>query len=114
MHRLVFVIFIFYGTAFAGNDSATMRDARPEKIIWKLSRIKLPSHNWKHGSTVWSVAWSPDGRTTLTSSGNNIVQTDAVSGGILSSWEDSSTTWSVAFSPDGKRVLSGSDEKRTA
>lgn len=88
-----------------------MRDARPEKIIWKLSRIKLPSHNWKHGSTVWSVAWSPDGRTTLTSSGNNIVQTDAVSGGILSSWEDSSTTWSVAFSPDGKRVLSGSDDK---
>jgi WD40 repeat protein len=104
-------MFIFSSVAFAGNDSALSRDAQTEKIIWKSSQIKLPSHHWKHGSHVWSVAWSPDGKTTLTSTGSDIVLADAVSGEIIASWVQSGTTWSLTFSPDGKQVLSGSDDK---
>jgi Anaphase-promoting complex subunit 4 WD40 domain len=53
-----------------------------------------------------SVAWSPDGKTVASSSGNKTVKLwDALSGKLLSTLEGHTEgVWSVAWSPDGKTL----------
>ena len=65
-------------------------------------------------SSVYSAAFSPDGKYIVSGSNKGIIQLwDAETGEILQlpleGHED--VVWSVAFSPDGKHIVSGSYDK---
>jgi WD40 repeat protein len=66
-----------------------------------------------HSGSVYSVAFSPDGHTVLSGSGDNTLKAwNTATGALLRIFEGHSDyVWSVAFSPDGTRVLSGSSDK---
>jgi eukaryotic-like serine/threonine-protein kinase len=60
----------------------------------------------KHSKTVYSVAFSPDGKRIVTGSHDGTAKVwDAQSGGELLTLNVSDDVLSVAFSPDGKRVV---------
>ena len=77
---------------------------------WPRNQHILPGHTEK----VSSVAFSPDGRYIVSSSGDKTIQLwDAQTGGQvgipLQGHTDSVN--SVAFSPDGRHIVSGSEDK---
>ena len=60
-------------------------------------------------SSVWSVAFSPDGKTIATGNSDNTVKLWNLEGKELQSFKGhSSSVRSVAFSPDGKTIATGS------
>jgi WD40 repeat protein len=64
-----------------------------------------------HTSSVWSVAFSPDGKQIVSGSSDNSIRVwDAVSGDVVVGplKGHTSSVLSVAFSPDGKQIVSGS------
>lgn len=66
-----------------------------------------------HSETIYSVAFSTDGRFVATSSGDNTAKIwDSKSGkAILTLSGHSERVTSVAFSPDGRQLVTGSDDK---
>ena len=67
-----------------------------------------------HTSSVWSVAFSPDGRHIVSGSSDSTIrlwdtQTGVQVGNPLQGHTDS--VWSVAFSSDGNHIVSGSSDK---
>lgn len=79
-------------------------------IIPKIDLISLQIEN--SSDVVYSVAFSPDGKTILSGSWDNTMKCwDLSSGGVINSLEaHSSIVTSVAFSPDGKTALSSSED----
>jgi WD40 repeat protein/tetratricopeptide (TPR) repeat protein len=67
---------------------------------------------FSHDEAVWSVAFSPDGRTALTGSGDGTARLwDAVTGRPIGQpMPHQSNVSSVAFSPDGRTALTGSGD----
>jgi WD40 repeat protein len=66
-----------------------------------------------HGGSVYSVAFSPDGKRVLTGSDDKTARLwDAATGKEIRAFMGhGGPVYSVAFSPDGKRVLTGSWDK---
>ena len=64
----------------------------------------------KHQNTVFSVAYSPDGKTVMTGSWDHTARLwDASTGKPVGPpLEHQEWVWGVAFSPDGKTVITGS------
>jgi len=81
--------------------------------LWEAATGKLLATLQGHTGDVWSVVWSPDGKTLASSSGDKTVKLwEAATGKLLATLEGhTDAVRSVTWSPDGKTLASGSDDK---
>ena len=66
-----------------------------------------------HDARVWSVAFSPNGQTIVSSSEDKTIRLWSLSGSPIGQpWRGhDASVWLVAFSPDGQTIVSGSADK---
>ncbi|KAJ5708179.1 hypothetical protein N7488_007980 [Penicillium malachiteum] len=105
---------------FSPSKSITRLVFREERPDWVLN-YPMVEENWSaclqtlegHSSSVYSIAWSPDGSRLASGSSDNTVRVwDPTTGQSVSTLEGhGSSVYSIAWSPDGSRLASGSDDK---
>jgi WD40 repeat protein len=78
--------------------------------LWSVDGRELKTFTG-HSDSVYSVAFSPDGKTIATGSLDNTVKLWSVDGRELKTFTGhSDSVLSVAFSPDGKTIATGSGD----
>ncbi|MBA7533727.1 Tol-Pal system protein TolB [subsurface metagenome] len=96
-------------------EYALSLDTTNEQIQNNLRRIYYDNSFYKiiakHEEWISSVAFSPDGKTILTGSGDNTARLWDLKGNELQVfWGHENYITAVAFSPDGKTILTGSED----
>jgi WD40 repeat protein len=88
----------------------TWIELRPGNSVWRFLYDKSRRTLTGHSDTVYSVAFSPHGRATLSGSEDKTLKLWDVSAGmeLRTFTGHSNSVFSVAFSPDGRTALSGS------
>ncbi len=76
-------------------------DPLPKDALARLGTVR-----WRHGASVFGLAYSPDGKTIVTAGlgGRALVLWDAATGKEIRVFGGSSQPREVAFSPDGKMI----------
>ena len=91
-----------------GNENIEISIAL-QSIVYKIREFKTLKG---HSDIVWSVAFSPDGKTLAAGSGDKTVKLWNLEGKELQTLKGhSDIVYSVAFSPDGKTIATGSGDK---
>src|SRR5437588_105512 len=87
---------------------ACQRQCKPCEALGRTDALWMPEQG--HRSTVWSVAFSPDGRSLASGSGDFSVRIWDLATGRQQRVFDEHTgpVWSVVYSPDGRLLASGS------
>jgi WD40 repeat protein len=83
-------------------------DLLPEGAIARLGTVRL-----RHGSDIWSIAFSPDGKILASGGGDNTIRFWSPATGKEIRRFRGHQDWvlCIAFSPDGKTLVSGSRDK---
>ncbi|MHC0063201.1 WD40 domain-containing protein [Nostoc sp. UIC 10890] len=77
-----------------------------------LNKIKERNQFQGHQGTVYSVSFSPDGKTIATASSDNTARLWTLNGQLLQEFKGhQGYVLSVSFSPDGKTIATASDDK---
>jgi DNA-binding helix-hairpin-helix protein with protein kinase domain len=108
---LIAAILGLIGTQIYGYARYGLFPTNPISIIANLpSSISLEKTLTGHSSSVWSVAYSPDGQTLASGSFDKTIKLWNIKTGKLLQTLKSHSSWvsSVAYSPDGQTVASGS------
>ncbi len=81
--------------------------------LWEVATGKELATLNGHTDLVWSLAFSPDGKTLASGSWDNTIKLwDVASGKERSTLKGhTDEVWCVAYSPDGKLLVTGSKDK---
>lgn len=100
-----------WALSFDSTGSRLAAGSRRAAIIWKLDDDDSPAPLLiPHDLTVWTTAFSPDGKRFLTSSSDRRVRIwnmDQPAAAPLTLSGHRGEVWCAAFSPDGKSVIAG-------